>query len=57
MKTYIFQESLIWEAGDPVDPLGRQVKIRAKTELQARTKLRRHKTSSLGRVWVLTTVK
>ena len=53
MKIFIFQESEIWEAGNPVDPTGKQVKIVAKTEEKARRKLRLKPTSSIGRRWIL----
>lgn len=48
---FTFQESKIWESGDPVDPNGDRKKIRAKSEMKARKKL--PETSSIGRVWVL----
>ena len=47
---FVFQESKIWEAGNPVDPLGKTVRIKAKNELRAR---RRLPETNLGRVWIL----
>lgn len=49
---YIFQQSQIMEAGDPVDPRGSVIKIKATTEQKARKQLAKHKTP-VGRVWVL----
>lgn len=46
-----FQESKIWEGGNPLDPNGKKVMIRAKSENRARRKL--PKNSSIGRHWIL----
>lgn len=48
---YKFQESHIWTHGDPVDPNGQRVEIRAKSEIKARKKLPVN--STVGRVWVM----
>lgn len=48
-----FQESKIYEGGNPVDPTGakKTVRLQKDDETKARTKLPRNLT---GRVWVLT---
>lgn len=52
---YIFQESKIWEAGNPVDPNGKRVTIKMPKadEKKARRKL---PPTDLGRQWVLVEV-
>ena len=47
---FVFQESLIWEHGDPVDPRRPQKVIKAKSEPKARRLLPKPDT---GRTWVL----
>lgn len=48
-KVYIFQPSKIWEAGNPVDPSAKPVRVVAKNEIRARKKL----PMQLGRTWIL----
>lgn len=47
---YLFQQSLIWEAGDPVDPRGDVHVVTARTLTRAR---RRLPAPGTGRKWVL----
>lgn len=47
---YVFQESKIFEAGDPVDTARTKKVIKAKTEARARSLLPRPET---GRRWIL----
>ena len=49
---FTFKQSKIWEAGDPVDPDGETVSVRAKSEGKARMIL---PSPGTGRVWVLLT--
>lgn len=51
MARYSFQTSMIWEAGDPVDPNGDFKIIKAKSEENARKRL---PDAGLGRKWILT---
>lgn len=55
MPYYTFQESKIWEGNNTVvDPNGDKVTVKASNETVARRKVnRKHKTSSIGRYWVL----
>lgn len=47
---YTFQQSKIWEAGDPVDSRQPRKRIKGKTEQAARKKLGKN---DMGRKWVL----
>jgi len=47
---FMYQESKIWEAGNPVDVNGKWVRIKAKTEERARKQL---PDPDSGRTWVL----
>lgn len=47
---FVFQESQIMTAGNPVDPNGKICSVKNKTEERARRKL---PNTSLGRTWVL----
>lgn len=53
MPRYLFQESHIWEAGDPVDPNGRVHKTKRPTLPRARKSLPEPGT---GRRWVLLSI-
>lgn len=47
---YVFQQSRIWESGDPVDPHGERIKRKARSEDRARKTL---PDPGMGRRWVL----
>lgn len=47
---YIFKWSKILESGDPVDPMGKEVSIKATSERRARMRL---PDPESGRTWVL----
>lgn len=47
---FTFQQSKIFEAGNPVDPHGHRVRIKAKSEERARGRLG---SPGSGRSWVL----
>lgn len=49
-KFYTFQTSFIMEAGDPVDPRGKVVTVKAKSEARARRTL---PDIGIGRRWIL----
>lgn len=49
MARFVFQQSMIFEAGNPVDPHGEVKTIKAKSEPKARRQL----PAMTGRTWVL----
>ncbi|HEY9412393.1 MAG TPA: hypothetical protein VIP77_22635 [Jiangellaceae bacterium] len=53
MPRYVFQESRIWEAGDPIDPDGRVHRTRQRTLARARKHL---PAPDVGRRWVLISI-
>lgn len=53
MPRYAFQESRIWEAGDPVDPDGRVHKTKQRALWRARRSL---PAPGTGRKWILISI-
>jgi hypothetical protein len=50
MPYFTFQESRIWDGAKRVDPNGKRVTVKAKTDIKARKKL--PTPSSIGREWI-----